>query len=224
MTGNTTRRLLVIASHPDDEVLGCGGLLARTKREGGEFAVLILTEGSTTQYPDRPDLVEKKEVEAANAVGRLGGGELEFARLPDMALSTLAPAEVSAPIERMISEFRPMWVLTHHGGDLNRDHQVAHEATRVACRPRDAESPRLLTYETVSSTEWGTQPFEPNVFVRVSEEDLTRKVDAFAAYETEMRPAPHPRSPETIRHLAALRGSQSGMPLAEAYRSVWERV
>lgn len=219
-----SRRLLIVAAHPDDEILGCGGLAARTLREGGEVAVLVLTEGCTAQYPGRDDLIQRKEEEARSALEILGGGEITFARLPDMALSTLPPAAVNAPVAAAVETHRPDWVLTHHVGDLNRDHEVAHLAARVACRPTPRAAPRLLAYETPSSTEWGTGPFVPDFFVELREGDLERKVEALRAYETEIRGAPHPRSPEHIRNLARLRGVQCGSQLAEAFRSIWERV
>lgn len=219
-----SRKILVVAAHPDDEVLGCGGLMARTLREGGEVVVLVLTEGCSTQYRGEPARIEAKKRDAHAALSIIGGGVVEFVGLPDMALSTLAPAEVNDPVAAAVARHRPHWVLVHHYGDLNRDHGVVHEAARVACRPGPDSPSRLLTYETVSSTEWGIQPFEPNLYVALRSDDLDRKVRGFCAYESEVRPAPHPRSPETIRHLAHLRGSQSGVETAEAFRIVWERI
>ncbi|MGE3166687.1 MAG: PIG-L deacetylase family protein [Planctomycetota bacterium] len=219
-----TRKILVVAAHPDDEVLGCGGLMARTLREGGEAVVLILTEGCSTQYRGEPHRIDDKKRHARSAMELVGGAAVEFVGLPDMVLSTLPPAQVNDPVTAAVVRHRPQWVLVHHSGDLNRDHGVVHEAARVACRPGPGSPSRLLTYETVSSTEWGVQPFEPNLYVSLQHEDLERKVRAFCAYESEVREAPHPRSPETIRHLAHLRGSQAGLHLAEAFRIVWERI
>ena len=217
-------KLLVIAAHPDDEVLGCGGLISRTVRNGGDVVVLILTEGSSTQYPDRPDLITKKEEEARAALAALGGGSLEFGGLPDMALSTLAPAEVSGPVEKAVARHRPDWVAVHHHGDLNRDHQVAHEATRVACRPGSGSPRRLISYETLSSTEWGPGLWRPDLYVSLEAGDVARKVEAMECYETEVRSWPHPRSGPAIRHLAATRGAQAGFNAAEAFSTVWEWV
>ncbi len=219
-----TRNVLVIAAHPDDEVLGCGGLLARTVREGGNAHVLILTEGCSTQYPDQPEMIERKVEEAGRAMAELGGIPVEFVGLPDMALSTLPPAEVNDPVAAAVARLNPDWVLVHHIGDLNRDHAVAHEAARVACRPGPERAPRLLSYETLSSTEWGGIPYDPNTFVELREEDLKRKMAALGAYSNEVRPWPHPRSAKAIEHLAHVRGMQSGTALAEAFVSVWERI
>lgn len=219
-----SRRLLVVAAHPDDEVLGCGGLIARTLREGGRCAVLILTEGATTQYPDRPELVARKKDEARAALAGFGAVELVFADLPDMRLATVAPAEVNAPVADAVLRLRPDWVLVHHGGDLNRDHAVAHEAARVACRPTDEYCPRVLAYETPSSTEWGAAPFTPDLYVTLEPGDIDRKVTAFEAYRSEVRPAPHPRDPELIRQRARVRGSECGALHAEAFVTIQERI
>jgi LmbE family N-acetylglucosaminyl deacetylase len=216
-------RILVVAAHPDDEVLGCGGLLARTLREGGEATVLVVTEGATTQYPGREDLVERKEEEARNAMRVLGGAAIVFLGLPDMRLTTLPPAEIAVPIADAVRARRPDWVLTHSPRDLNSDHRVVHEATRVACRPTPGHLPRLLSYEVLSSSEWGYGNFDPTFFVALADEDVERKIAAFGAYRTEVRPWPHPRSPEAICNLCRVRGSQIGVGAAEAFRLEWDR-
>jgi N-acetylglucosamine malate deacetylase 1 len=216
-------RVLVVAAHPDDEVLGCGGLLARVLRTGRKAHVLIMTEGSTTQYPDQPELVEQKQSEAREAMRILGGPTIDFAGLPDMALSTLTPAELNGPIEAAVREHRPEWLLTHNSFDLNSDHRLLHDAARIAARPGSPVK-RLLAYEVLSSTEWGHEAFTPTTYVQLDEDAVDRKVAALETYRTEVRDWPHPRSAEGIRHLAALRGSQAGMPLAESYRLVWERL
>ena len=219
-----TRRLLVIAAHPDDEVLGCGGLLSRTRREGGEAAVLVLTDGCSCQYPGRPELVGERQDEARQAMEELGGIDIEFVGFPDMGLVNLPPAEVNAPVAAAVTRLEPDWVLVHHGGDLNRDHTVAHEAARVACRPGAGPCPRLLSYETLSSTEWGGMAFQPDLFVALEQVDLERKIAALSAYATEVRPFPHPRSTRAVEHLAGLRGAQAGVVRAEAFHTVWQRV
>ncbi len=219
-----SRHLLVVAAHPDDETLGCGGLIARNRREGGEVTVVVLTEGSTTQYPDDPEMVFQKETETRRALDALGGARVEFCGLPDMALSTLEPARVNDAVTQAVERHRPDWVLVHHHGDLNRDHQVAHEAARVACRPGAVAVERLLAYETLSSTEWGVIPFDPVVFVALKSQDLERKLHGLDAFKSEIRPWPHPRSRTAVENLARLRGAQAGVPLAEAFQLVWERI
>lgn len=214
-------RLLVVAAHPDDEVLGAGGLMRRVNSAGGSVSVLILSEGSTTQYPGRPDLVDQKQREARAALDELGGGSLTLAGLPDMRLSLLAAADVNAPIEAAVADFAPDWVLTHAQHDLNADHRVAHEASRVACRP-SAQGPHgLLGYEVPSSTEFGYQPHAAQLFVALEPEDVEAKVAALNAYASEVRPWPHGRSPEAIRAWAAYRGAACGAGAAEALSVIW---
>ena len=220
-----SRCLLVVAAHPDDEVLGCGGLLARTVREGGCATVLLLTEGCSAQYPDAPEMIARKQAEAQRAMEELGGSvTLELAGLPELELALLPPVRVHDPVRDAVRRLRPDWVLVHHCGDLNRDHGVAHEAARVACRPTAELAPALLSYETLSSTEWGSVPFQPTVFVALTPEDLERKKSALAAYESEVRPWPHPRSLEAVEHLAHHRGAQAGVPSAEAFQLIWQRA
>ncbi len=224
------RRLLVIAAHPDDEVLGCGGLIAQTLRRGGEVRVIVLTEGCSAQYPDQPEMVERKLLEAQSAMRALAGSEAVASQLQwrslghkELSLESIAPAELNAPLRQQVVQWQPHWVLVHHSGDLNRDHRHAHEAARVACRPTEAHAPRLLSYETLSSTEWGSVPFVPNCFVPLSTEEIEAKVGALNAYQSEIRPWPHPRSEEGVRALAKCRGTQSGCGWAEAFHSIWER-
>lgn len=223
MSDVRARSLLVVAAHPDDETLGCGGLIARTAREGGRVSILVLTEGSTAQYPDRPDLVEAKEQQARQAATHLGAETVEFARLPDMALSMLSPSHLNEPVEAVVGSVKPELVAVHHHGDLNRDHTLANEAARVASRPGTGVR-SLITYETLSSSAWGQASFCPDLYFSLDSRDLEAKIEAFRIYETEVREFPHPRSPEAIRHLAATRGAEAGFHLAEAYQSVWHRV
>lgn len=219
----TPRRLLVVAAHPDDEVLGCGGLLAKTLLDGGEAFALIVTEGSSAQYPEDGNMAAAKKRCAETAAERLGGVELEFADLPDMALATLPPVEVTKPIEAILRRVQPEWVLTHYHADLNGDHRVVHEATRVAARPTSTAAHALLAYEVPSSTEWGYEAFRADVFVSLTAEQLELKTDALAAYESELREWPHPRSIRGVNNLAGLRGQEVSRPYAEAYSTVWHR-
>jgi N-acetylglucosamine malate deacetylase 1 len=217
-------RLLAVVAHPDDEVLGCGGLLAKVADAGGVCRVLILTEGSTTQYPDRPEYVEQKRAEAVDAAEVLGVREVHFAELPDMQLSTLPSAVTAAPVHAQVGSFEPAWVVTHHADDLNSDHRIAHEACRIATRARPGGNPALLAMEVPSSTEFAYHPLRGNVAVHLTEEHLTRKVDALDAYRSERRPFPHGRSREAVTALASYRGYGSGSALSEVYELVWGTV
>jgi N-acetylglucosamine malate deacetylase 1 len=217
-------RLLVVVAHPDDEVLGCGATIAEVNARGGEVAVLILSEGATTQYPDRPELVEQKCQESVSALEVLGGGDLKRGDLPDMRMALLPPAELSGPIAATIEDFEPDWVITHHQADLNSDHRCVHEATRVAARPTGVSAPTLLTMEVPSSTEHGYRAHEPNLTVPLSRRSLEAKCAGLDCYDSEIRPYPHGRSTEAVRALAAYRGYTSGCEMAEAFHLVWSRT
>jgi N-acetylglucosamine malate deacetylase 1 len=217
-------RLLVVVAHPDDEVLGCGATIAEVNARGGMVAVLILSEGATTQYPNQPELVEQKRQESAVALEALGGGELRRGDLPDMRMTLLPPADLHAPIARAIEDFEPYWVITHHWADLNSDHRAVHEATRVATRPTGGSAVALLTMEVPSSTEYGYSAHEPNLVVPISPSSLEAKCAGLECYESEIRPYPHGRSIEAVRALAAYRGYTSGSEMAEAFQLVWART
>lgn len=218
--------IVVIASHPDDEVLGCGGTLARFAAAGSEVHVLFLADGETSRGSDTTSLAAKKQVEmrkeaAACACAILGCTSQSSLSLPDNRLDGIDLLDVVKPIERFLSEHRPAVVMTHHAGDVNVDHRVAHHAVVTACRPQPGhEVNELLFFEVPSSTEWSppgsSRAFTPNWFVDISA-TLPRKLDALRAYNAELRPFPHPRSISAIEALSAWRGASAGVPAAEAF-------
>jgi LmbE family N-acetylglucosaminyl deacetylase len=212
-------RALVIAAHPDDEVLGVGATIARLRAEGADIHVGIVTDGSSTQYPGRPDLIELKKVQAARALDILGGGTLHFGGLPDMKLDTVPLVEVNAFVESLVRSLHPEIVFTHHDGDLNADHRIVHEASVVACRPSPTAPSQLLTYDVLGVTNFGgtRTTFRPTLFF-AAEEYAERKAAALAAYDVEVRPFPHPRSPEAILAQGRVYGALSGLKWAEAFQ------
>jgi LmbE family N-acetylglucosaminyl deacetylase len=222
------KTVLVVAAHPDDEVFGLGGTIARHARQGDEVAVLILTDGVTARH----NVLEPQKAAAREAARTLGVACLHFADLPDQRLDELPLLEVIRPVSRLVQELRPRVVYTHHRGDANQDHRAAFAATLVAVRPFDGNPvERLLCYEVASSTEWGPAfpewAFTPNVFADISS-TLDVKVRAVAAYgetfQSELKPFPHPRSPEAVRIYAQQRGVTVGMLAAEAFLLVRELV
>ncbi|RXK46928.1 PIG-L deacetylase family protein [Halorientalis pallida] len=212
MTGRT---VLCVAAHPDDEVLGAGGTLAKHAAAGHEVHVLIVTEGVTAQYDDL-ELVEEK-VDAAEECGeRLGVETLHFGELPDMRLDSTPHVEVNAVIEDCVESIGPDVVYTHTQDDVNQDHVAVAESTMVAVRP-GAGVERILAYETPSGTEWAAgDRFAPTVYVDVTDH-LDTKVGAFDAYDMERRPYPHPRSERAVRARARTRGTEAGFEAAEAF-------
>lgn len=218
--------VLVVAAHPDDEVLGCGATLARHAAEGDDVRVLILAEGITSRDPSRDAHARAADIEALRAVARnaaaaLGVRPPEFGGFPDNRMDSVPLIDVVKCIEQAVDAYRPAVVYTHHPGDLNVDHRAAAAAVLTACRPLPGQSVRAIyAYETPSSTEWApaalTEPFAPTRWISVAPY-LDAKFAALAAYESEMRPFPHARSIEAVRALAALRGAQCGHPAAEAF-------
>lgn len=216
-----TRRILVVAAHPDDEVLGLGGTLARHADQGDEIHILILAEGATSRQGEGAEAVAHLRQVAARAAAILGARPPRFAGLPDNRMDSLDLLDVTQVVEAVVEEVKPDVVYTHHGGDLNRDHRVTHEAVVTACRPLPGAPRRaLFAFETVSSTEWASpavgEAFRPARFVDISA-SFDRKMRALAEYACEMRPFPHARSLLAVEALARLRGSQAGLDAAEAF-------
>lgn len=219
-------QVLVVAAHPDDEVLGCGGTIARHVDSGDQVQVLIVAEGSTSRQLVRDRRQVRDELsslaKAAQAAGSiLGATGVELLDLPDNRLDSLDRLDLIKRIEERVEHHQPQCVYVHHAGDLNIDHRRLHEAVVTACRPTPGHVVRrLLSFEVVSSSEWqppGSAPaFYPNWFVDISDQ-WERKREALLAYASEMRDWPHARSIEAVEHLARWRGAQAGVEAAEAF-------
>jgi len=223
--------ILVVAAHPDDEVLGCGGAVARHAAQGDVVHVLILAEGATSRQSERDteaagDTLEHLRQCTRKAAGILGVQPPHFAGLPDNRLDGMELLDIIKPIEAMIEEVKPQVVYTHHSGDLNIDHKLAYQAVLTAARPLPGADIRAVyTFETVSSTEWsggdGRDQFQPVRFIDITN-TLEAKLQALHAYEVEMRPFPHARSIENVTSLARTRGASVGLNAAEAFGVAWE--
>lgn len=212
-------RVLVLAAHPDDEVLGMGGTIAVHADHGDAVRIVCVTDGSSTQYPDDAAKRAQKEDEARRAAAELGISDYVHLDLPDMRLDTLAHVEINRVVEEHVRELEPAVVYTPHP-DVNHDHRALFDSVAVATRPVPGQPVRrLLTYAPTSSTEWtpaGVNWFVPNWFVDVTAM-LERKLAAFAHYETEVRDYPHPRSERAIRAAAELYGASCGCEYAEPF-------
>lgn len=218
--------VFVVAAHPDDEVLGCGGTIAKHADSGDEVQVLIVAEGATSRQAHRNRLQARSDLselaEAAHTAGKiLGAAGVELLSLPDNRLDSLDRLELIKKIECRVNRHQPEVVYVHHAGDVNVDHRRLHEAVVTACRPTPGHPVRrLISFEVASSTEWqtpGSAPgFQPNWFVDISAH-WKRKREALEAYANEMRRWPHARSLEAVEHLARWRGAQVGVEAAEAF-------
>jgi N-acetylglucosamine malate deacetylase 1 len=218
------KSIVVIAAHPDDETLGCGGTIARFAMEGKDVHVVFLADGvgsrSENGIPDPRELTDRRQA-AEKACKILGVQSLEFGDHPDNQLDTVSLLQFVQAVEAQIAVFRPDTVITHNAGDLNIDHQRVHQAVITACRPQPGHPVNtLLFFETLSSTEWqipGSGPsFAPNWFIDITT-TLDRKLEAIQCYNSEMHPWPHSRSLNAAEYLARWRGVSAGMEAAEAF-------
>jgi N-acetylglucosamine malate deacetylase 1 len=212
-------RVLVLAAHPDDEVLGMGGTLALHVDRGDVVRVVVVTDGSSAQYPDDSETRLRKEEEALRAAAELGVMDYVHLDFPDMRLDTLPHVDVNRVVEEHVRDLAPEVVYTPHP-DVNLDHRVLFDSVAVATRPVQGHPVRrLLTYAPASSTEWtpaSVNWFVPNWYVDVTE-TIERKIAAFAHYETERREYPHPRSERAIRATAEFHGTTCGCEFAEPF-------
>jgi LmbE family N-acetylglucosaminyl deacetylase len=223
------KRVLVIAAHPDDEVLGCGATISKYSRQGVQFMVLFISEGSSCRFAD-PACVDSvaaiaaRSQQAINALVVLDVKKYHFNDLPCGRLDQVPIIEINKTIEKAIRMFDPDTVLTHSALDANNDHRIVCRATIMATRPSAQNRvARLLSYEVLSSSEWAFgKAFAPNSFEQIEEQDLTLKWQALSAYETEVKAYPFPRSEQGVRAQAMSRGMQSGVPLAEAFYLIRE--
>lgn len=220
--------VLVVAAHPDDEVLGCGATMAKLAAGGEDVDVLILGEGSTSRAATRDQgdhaLAERLRDDSRRAADRLGVRDVVAEGLPDNRFDTVALLDVVKLVEAQIERRRPSMVLCQHGGDVNVDHQITFRAVLAATRPVPGHPVReVLAFEVGSSTEWAfgsfAPAFQPTVFEDVTD-FVDAKVEAMRCYPSELREFPHPRSPEALRAAAARWGSAVGVPAAEAFSPV----
>ena len=216
---NGTPRVLVVAPHPDDEVLGVGGTMARHAAEGAEVSVVIATKGYPPDFSE--DLVRRGREEARCAHQVLGVHETLFLDFPAAGLDTVPHSALNAGLGGVMARVQPDVLYLPFNGDLHRDHQRVFASALVAARPGHANTPRAIyAYETLSETNWNapllSPGFAPNVFTDISAH-LEKKLAAMRSYASQVKQAPHERSVETLRALATLRGSTVGYAAAEAF-------
>ncbi|MBN1548047.1 MAG: PIG-L family deacetylase [Syntrophaceae bacterium] len=220
--------ILVVAAHPDDEVLGCGGTIAKYAKEGWRVSIVILGEGISSRYESRSDAdtsqLDNIKETSKGVAKLLGAAEVMHHDLPDNRFDTVPLLDVVKLIEDHVQRIKPQIVFTHHSGDLNVDHSVVARATLSAVRPIRGTAVRtLLAYEVPSATDWsfgslGAQ-FSPNTFYDIGGQ-LELKLKAMSMYESELRPFPHPRSIQAIQAAAVRWGAVAGIQAAEAFQIV----
>jgi LmbE family N-acetylglucosaminyl deacetylase len=223
---STSECVLVIAPHPDDEVLGCGGVIARHSRRGDQVHVVIVTRGIPEIFP--PESIENTRLELNEAHHILGVASVIFLDFPAPRLDVTSGQVIADSIRAVVSELHPDTIYLPHHGDIHGDHRAVNMATIIAARPNGAVCvSRLLAYETLSETEWGnlssSDAFRPTVFVDISDY-LPDKLKAMECYESQLKHSPHARSLEAIRALATYRGHTVNLAAAEAFMLVREIV
>ncbi|TPJ57310.1 PIG-L deacetylase family protein [Mesorhizobium sp. B2-6-1] len=212
-------RLLVIAPHPDDEVLGCGGTIARMAAQGAEVHVAVVTRGSPPAFTE--EMTERVRSEAKAAHACLGVQQAHWLDLPAAQIAETPHATLNRALLTLLRDVVPDTLLIPFVGDVHMDHQLIFLSSLVAARPTQSQYPRtIMAYETVSETNWNapyvTPSFVPNVFIDIAS-TLDRKLEAASMFASQIRDFPHERSIETLRALAIVRGTAAHLRAAEAF-------
>ena len=221
--------ILIIAAHPDDETLGCGGTIARHAVNKEHVHILILGEGITSRSPENKDnngQISKLQENSRKAAKILGASSVSFESFPDNMFDSVPLLDIIKIIEHYIQKYNPHTIYTHHGGDLNIDHTITFRAVLTAARPTPKSSiNNIYCFETLSSTDWSLgkvkQCFEPNLFIDITD-FINIKVKAMEEYKSEICKFPHPRSLQAINALAMQRGSMAGLQYCEAFSIIRE--
>lgn len=218
------KKILIIAPHPDDEVLGCGGTIVKYSKQGSVVYLLIVTKAYAPEWPDSFIKNRPKQVAKANKI--LGIKKAFFLDFPTVKLDTIPLKELNQAILAVINQINPEIVYLPHLGDINKDHRLVFEAGLVALRPSNKTSvKKILCYETLSETAEGRcfKEFSPNIYENIDTE-FRQKVEAMKAYDNEIKKSPHPRSLKMIKVLAQRRGAEVGFNLAEAFMLIREII
>ncbi|TSC95211.1 MAG: LmbE family protein [Parcubacteria group bacterium Licking1014_1] len=222
-------KILVIAPHPDDEVLGCGGIIKKYTKEGSEVCLCIVTKGYTPDWTE--EFIENRKKEVDSSAKILGIEKVFFLDFPTVKLDTIPQKDINNAIAKCIGEVRPEVLYIPHRGDLSKDHRIVFESALVASRPKPNFSiKKVFSYEVLSSTEWGNQKIEkiedvflPNVYIDISD-TIRDKLEAIKCYKPELKEFPHPRSLKGIIVLSEKRGMESGLKNAEAFMLIKEVI
>ncbi|HLZ45778.1 MAG TPA: PIG-L deacetylase family protein [Gemmatimonadales bacterium] len=211
------RRVLVIAAHPDDELLGCGGTVALHTRGGDHVTSVIVCEGESLRYGQQG--VGQRE-HIRRAAEKLGVCDVRPLGFPDQRLDAMPLTEIITPLDAIVKEVQPQIVYCQWGGDINRDHQLLFQAALVATRPTACWVQGVYAFDTASSTEWAyPRAFVADTWVDISS-TLETKLAAMACYTSELRAYPHPRSLDALRHRALAWGNQQCLEAAEVFMTV----
>jgi len=213
-------KILIIAAHPDDEILGAGGTMLKHSVNGDEVEAIILARGITSRNNESKDKIENLRADSKKACKLLKMKKVTHYDFPDNKMDSIPLLDVIKVIEDKIRNFKPEKIYTHHYGDLNIDHRITYQAALTACRPINTSVNEIICFEIPSSTEWNyPQNFNPNYFVNITKQ-LNMKIKAMERYKGEIRKFPHPRSSKYLKVLAEKWGAVSGNNAAEAFEII----
>ena len=218
------KKILIVAAHPDDEVLGCGGTITKSTAQGCKVYIVFMTNGVAARNRIKRDIkieVNERKAAAIKACKIMGAEKPNFLDFQDNQLDKYPLLEIVKTIEKFIKKYSPSIIFSHYSGDLNIDHQIVNKAVVTACRPQKQSTVKnLLFFEVPSSTEWqitkSSKTFNPNWFEDISS-FIKKKLNALQAYKHELRKWPHPRSKKGVKTLALWRGATIGVEAAEAF-------
>ena len=215
------KKILVVAAHPDDELLGCGGSLAKLSKDKCNILTLFFTDGVSSREKNKKNEDNQRKKNALKSLKIIGVKQSKFLSYPDNALDKVPLIKITKEIEKVIMKFKPHTIFTHSNVDLNIDHEIISRAVVTATRPKPNFCVKnIFLFETLSSTEWNfnlkKKSFNPNYFIDITK-SIKTKIKAAKAYKQEISPWPHPRSINGIKNLAKYRGQSVGVKFAEAF-------
>jgi len=205
-------KILVLAAHPDDEILGMGSTIKKLTHKKNKVELCVVSEGATAQYKNSK-MIEVRKNACLKAGKLVGISKFHFLEFPDMKLDTVSNLEINKKLEKIIKQYKPEVVYTVSNNDLNKDHQIVYESALVVTRPTSSSVKQLISYEVPG---YSKEAFEPNIYEDV-EKYFKTKLEAFKFYKTEIEKNPHPRSLNAIKSWASFRGIESGLKKAEAF-------
>jgi LmbE family N-acetylglucosaminyl deacetylase len=215
------KRVLVVVAHPDDEVLGCGGTIAKHIETGDDVSIVFMTNGESSRNDSLLESISSRSYSCKQALKELGVNKVINYDFLDNQMDSVSLLAVAKSVEEAIDKHQPSIVYTHFSEDLNVDHRITHQAVMIACRPQSwSPVKEVYCFEVLSATEWNSHSkskFNPNKFIDISK-FWDCKVNAMKKYSNELRPFPHSRSIETIEALSVYRGATVGLRKAEAFQ------
>jgi len=208
-------KILVIAAHPDDEVLGMGGTIKKLSKKNHDIHLCVVSEGASAQYSDKK-MIEVRRKACERAGEKLGVSKIKFLDFPDGRLDLVPELEINIELEKVISKFKPKIIYTTPSNDISQDHKKVYQSTLVAARPQSSSVKCVMSYEIPGTV---IKPFCPNVYENIIKE-FSLKINAFKEYSSEIEKFPHPRSIDSIENLAIKRGIESGLKKSEAFELI----